>query len=71
MIRVRQVKIEVLSYSLEKLYEVSSNKIKISKNQILDLKIVKQSIDARNKNMIYYVFEVDIKVDNEKEIVNR
>lgn len=70
MIRVRQVKIEVISYSLEKLYDTTLKKLKIPKAKILDLKIVKQSIDARNKNMIFYVFEVDIKVDNEKEIVS-
>ena len=40
MIRVRQVKIEVISYSLEKLYNATLKKLKLPKVKILDLKIV-------------------------------
>lgn len=68
MIRVRQVK--VLITEEEKLLEKVSKKLKIKKNDIKTLEIKKKSIDARQKD-IYYVYEVDVAVKNEKSILKK
>ena len=68
MIRVRQVK--VLITEEEKLLEKVSKKLKINKNDIKTLEIKKKSIDARQKD-IYYVYEVDVAVKNEKSILKK
>ena len=68
MIRVRQVK--VLITEEEKLLEKVSKKLKINKNDIKKLEIKKKSIDARQKD-IYYVYEVDVAVKNEKSILKK
>ena len=68
MIRVRQVKVKLGDEaSLDK--KVAS-KLGIRVSDILDMNINRQSLDAR-KSDIYYVYEVDVKVDNEKRILNK
>ena len=69
MIRVRQIKIEVLSDNSDNLKKEIAKKLKVNVNLINDYKINKQSIDARNKNEIFYVYEVDVDVENEDEII--
>ena len=66
MIRVRQVKVSI--NKLDNLsYEVA-NKLHINKNDILDLNIIKESIDSRHKPDIYFVYEVDVNLRNESNI---
>ena len=66
MIRVRQVKVSI--NKLDSLsYEVA-NKLHINKNDILDLNIIKESIDSRHKPDIYFVYEVDVNLRNESNI---
>ena len=60
MIRVRQVKIKVEEDNKETLLNNISKKLHINSSDIIDYKINKKSIDARNKNEIYFVYEVDI-----------
>ncbi len=69
MIRVRQIKVEVLNDSIDNLKKAISKKLNISINDIQTLKIHKQSLDARNKNEIYYVYEVDIETPNDSLIL--
>lgn len=69
MIRVRQLKIEVTLDNKENLIKAISKKLKVSKDSIKDIKIKKQSLDARNKNEIYYVYEVDVSLDNENQVL--
>ena len=68
MLRVRQIKIEVTKNNKENLYKAVSKKLKIDFNLIEKIDIYKQSLDARNKNEIYYVYEVDVLVKNEDKI---
>ncbi len=68
MIRVRQVKVNVRRNNLK---EEISKKLKINTNDIIDYKIIKESIDSRNKPDIFYVYEVDVNVKNEKLILNK
>ena len=60
MIRVRQVKVNIENDTRDNLLSKVSKKIGISVNDIKNFKIVKKSIDARDKNNICFVYEVDI-----------
>ncbi len=68
MIRVRQVKVNVRRNNLK---EEISKKLKININDIIDYKIIKESIDSRNKPDIFYVYEVNVNAKNEKLILNK
>ena len=67
MYRVRQVKVLVENNNL---LEMISKKIKINVKDINNYKILKQSIDARNKNEIYYVYEVVVDVNTKLKLSN-
>lgn len=71
MIRVRQIKIKVLEDSIQRLIEEVSKKLRISSSDISSYQIKKQSLDARKKDAIFYIYEVDIKTEKEKEILKR
>ncbi len=68
MIRVRQIKIPVLEDQEDILLNHISKKLSVSKGEILHTKIMKKSIDARDKNSIFYVYEVDVELKNKKKI---
>ena len=70
MIRVRQVKSSLNSTGDELLKQLS-NKLKIDIDDILGFKINKQSIDAREKENIMYVYEFDVEVKDENKILKR
>ena len=71
MLRVRQIKVEVENDSQESLLKATCKKLKVDRQDILELEIYKQSIDARNKSSIYFVYEVNVKVKNEEKILKR
>lgn len=68
MIRVRQVKVLVTKNNLR---EEISKKLKINPSDIKDIMIVKKSIDSRHKPNNYYVYEVDIIIPNEDELLKK
>ena len=65
MIRVRQVKVLIEE---DNLLEKVAKKLRVNISDIVDYKIVKKSIDARDKNNIYYVYEVDLELVNQKKV---
>jgi len=65
MIRVRQVKIPV-SNNPDILAGVAK-KLKIKSSEIKEYKIHKMSIDARRKPNLFYVYEIDVDINNEGE----
>lgn len=67
MIRIRQIKVD--NDNREHLIKKCSNLLHVDINDIKDLKVVKKSIDARKKPLVFYVYEVDITVDNEADIL--
>lgn len=69
MIKVRQIKINVQSNQnvKEKICKI----LRIDVNDIISYKIVKRSIDARNKPDIYYIYEVVVECKNENRILKR
>ena len=67
MLRVKQVKINVLDYSLDKLQSKVEH---LLKTKVYKLEIKRKSLDAR-KDTLYYVFEVDVLVSNESAILKK
>lgn len=68
MIRINQIKVSV-SGDMEELKSKISKLIKTSDFSIS--KIVKKSIDARDKNNLFYIYSVDIEVKNEGLILDK
>ena len=62
MIRVRQIKVSVKNDNIDKLYSELVRKLKINVNDIVNVKVVKKSIDARHKDNVCFVYEVDVDV---------
>ena len=74
MIRISQIKLDIDKESNIKERERIEKKIcsllRVKKEQILDFEILKISIDAR-KGELKYVYQVEVKIDNEKKIVHK
>lgn len=62
MIRVRQVKVPLEDKKNLRIYIEKKLKIKI-----IDFKIIKESLDARKKPELYFVYEVDVVLSNEND----
>ena len=67
MIRVRQIKIEVNKDSYDYLRKKVLTKLKISSDDLKEMIIVKKSIDARDKNNVLYVYEVNIELNDDSK----
>ncbi|MBQ2640196.1 MAG: FAD-dependent oxidoreductase [Bacilli bacterium] len=70
MIRLRQVKLSIDKTESELKNKVSKL-LKTNINNIKDMKLVKKSIDARDKNNILYVYELDVECLSEDVILKR
>ena len=68
MIRVRQIKVDVRKDSYEKLVSSLVRKLKVKCNDIVNVNIVKRSIDARHKDSVCFIYEVDVSLKNESNI---
>ena len=71
MIRVRQIKVKIENNTEEEIKRQISLKLKIDVSIIHTMKIQKQSIDARKKDEIYYVYEADVEIDKEESILRK
>ncbi len=71
MIKVRQIKVDVKEDSDSKLKEKLLKKLNIEESHLIDFKIVKKSIDARDKSNVFYVYELNINLDNEDIILKK
>ena len=69
MIRVRGIKLLIEEDNEDNLLKKVFKKLRI--NNIDSYKIVKKSIDARDKNNIYYVYELDIDTKDKVRIDNK
>ncbi len=69
VVRVRQVKVNIERNDKEHIIKAITKKIKVVKEDIIDYKIIKKSIDARDKNNIFYVYELDVLCDREDKIL--
>ena len=71
MIRVRQVKININDDNDYNLKRRVSKKLFVKEDSIKNIIIHEQSIDARQKKDIYFVYTVDVEVDNEAIILSK
>ena len=69
MIRLRQVKVDVLKDTKEEILRKATKKLNINKDDIKDFKIIKKSLDARKKDKLFFVYELDISTRNDEKIV--
>lgn len=70
MIRLRQLKLEFPTNE-NLLRKKVAQRLKVSENEIQELKIIKVSLDARKKDQLFYVYEVDVKITSENKILKR
>jgi uncharacterized FAD-dependent dehydrogenase len=71
MIRLRQVKLPIDKDNLDNLKKECSKILKINSQDIEHLNIHKKSLDARKKPNLFFVYEVDIKTNKEKTILQK
>ena len=69
MIRISGLRL-TLDQTKEKLAAKAAKKLKISAEDILELNIFKESLDARKKEL-HFVYIVDVKVKNERKILEK
>ncbi len=63
MIRVRQIEVSINNNSIDEIKNKTAKKLRISPSDIKDIIIKKESIDARHKDNIKYIYEVDVDTD--------
>ncbi len=71
MIRIRQIKIPIEKDNINHLKKKASIILKCPESDIQKLSISKKSLDARKKPNIFYIYEVDIDVKNEKHLLKK
>ena len=70
MIRINQIKLPI-EHSVAQLEQKICKALKIQKEQLKDYQIVKQSIDARKKPMLQYVYSVNVNIPSEEKILKK
>ena len=70
MIRVGQIKLKP-NHSEQDLIRKIVQILRISEHEIRKIQIKKQSLDARKKPELKYVYTVDVEVVNERQVLNR
>lgn len=71
MIKVRQLKVSLINRDSDGIRDAICKKLKIKSSEILDFSIKKESIDARDKNNILFVYEVNVNLKNENSILKK
>lgn len=70
MLRINQVKVRT-GHSKSDLQKQAAGILHVSEQDITELKIVRQSIDARKKPEIYYIYTLDAAVRREDKVLRR
>ena len=70
MIRITQLKLPV-EHKKQELYEKTVKLLRVAPSEIKQLKIVKQSVDARKKEQILFIYTVDVEVAKEQQILKK
>ncbi len=70
MIQITQLKLNI-NHTQEDLQKLIAKQLKLSPQEILSFSITKKSIDARKKDAVFYVYNVDIEVSDEKRVMKR
>lgn len=70
MLRINQVKMKT-GHTEEQLFRKTAELLHIPVQELLELKIIRQSIDARRKPEIFYSYSLDVKVKNEAKVLHK
>lgn len=70
MIRIQQVKVP-LKHTQEDVVKKACKMIHLREEEVLSYKIVKQSIDARKKTELSYVYTIDFKINQEEKFLKK
>ncbi|WP_170075047.1 NAD(P)/FAD-dependent oxidoreductase [Paraclostridium dentum] len=70
MLRVSNIKLDI-NESLDNIKPMLLKKLKISEKELLNYKIYKESIDARRKGKIDFVYTVDVEIKHENNILKK
>ena len=65
MLRVNQVKLRT-GHTAAELKRQAASILRVPEQNITELKIIRQSIDARKKPVIFYSYSVDVAVKDEE-----
>lgn len=67
MIRIQQLKLPLL-HTRDELFEKAAKVLRLSKEEIVSWKVVRQSLDARKKPQLLYVYTLNLQVRDERKI---
>ncbi|GBF33808.1 NAD(FAD)-utilizing dehydrogenases [Desulfocucumis palustris] len=70
MLRVSGIKLS-LDEDKPQIIKKICKKLRVNERDIISWKIFRQSIDARKSNVIYFVYTVDVELQEEKTVLNR
>lgn len=70
MIRINQLKLPI-THTPEDLKKKTAKTLRISESQIKELNIIRQSLDARHKNDLLFVYTIDAAVNQENKIIKK
>ena len=70
MIRIQQLKLPV-SHTEEELIQKIAKMLGIRPQAVLEYRIRKQSVDARRKKQVSYVYTADVKVQKEAAVLKK
>ena len=70
MIRVNQVKMPE-EHTFAQLRKKAAQLLGLEEKELLNLEIIRQSIDARRKPEIFYIYSILACVENEEEVLRR
>ena len=70
MIRITQLKLPIEHHKKE-IRKKAAKMLHIPENQIEEIQIVRQSLDARRKNELLFVYTVDLRVKRECAILKK
>ncbi len=70
MIRITQLKLHV-NHERDDIKNKAARLLKVSPAAIKSIKLVKQSIDARKKDDILFIYTVDVEADKEEQLVKK
>lgn len=68
MIRITQLKLPV-THTEQDLYKKAAKTLRIADEQLLSIKIVRQSLDARKKQELLYSYSLDVSVDGKEAAI--
>ena len=71
MLKINEVKIPIKNDNKDFILKKVSKILRINTSEIIEYKILKKSIDARDKNNILYIYEFAVKTNNEQKLINK